>query len=107
MRGLFAHFELVSEFLYGNPSTHISSLSETHTQPSENIDVFDIPGYTYIDRPRKSGSGGGVGVYINEKLDFIRRNDLESDQIESIWIEIRIKNSKNMLLCILYKPPDS
>ena len=29
------------------------------------------------------------------------------DEMELIWIEIRVKNSKNILLCIMYKPPDS
>ena len=59
-RGLASHFELIAEFLCENPITDIFALSETHTQLSENTAIYDIPGYSYIDSPRRTGPGGGV-----------------------------------------------
>jgi len=38
-----------------------------------------------------NGKGGGVAVYINENINFKRRQDLENPHIESLWIEILIK----------------
>ena len=45
--------------------------------------------------------------YINERLDWRRREDLECDDLECIWIEVFIKGLKNLLLCVMYRPPDS
>ena len=42
-------------------------------------------------------------MYIADKQDFIRREDLEAEGIESIFIDLRIKNSKNMLISTFYR----
>lgn len=52
------------------------------------------------------GTGGDIGLYISDKHDLCRK-DLELLEIESFWIEIRIKKFKNILLCWTYRPPDS
>ena len=103
VRGLHAHFEFITEFLTERKNTDILKLSETHT--IDNFLVFDIPGFTFIGKSRKSGKRGGVCMYIADKHDFIRREDLEAEGIESIFIELRIKNSKNMLISTFYRPP--
>ena len=36
-----------------------------------------------------------------------RRRDLERDGIESLWIEVFRHNSRSILACILYRPPDT
>ena len=46
-------------------------------------------------------------MYIADKHDFIRREDLEAKGIESNFIDLRIKSSKNMLVSTFYRPPDS
>ena len=76
LRGLHAHLELITEFLTERKNADILTLSETHTQDTDNFLVFDIPGFTFIGKSRKSGKGGGVGMYIADKHDFIRREDL-------------------------------
>ena len=96
VRRLHAHLELITEFLTERKNTDILTLSETHTQDTDNFLVFDIPEFTFIGKSWKSGKGGGVGMYIADKQDFIRREDLEAEGIESIFIDLRIKNSKNM-----------
>jgi hypothetical protein len=52
-------------------------------------------------------AGGGVYVYIRDDLNFQRRTDLESQFIEAVWIEIVIKKSQSILICIAYRPPNS
>ena len=32
---------------------------------------------------------------------------METQDIESMWIEIRIKNSKSFLVCSVYRPPSA
>ena len=64
-------------------------------------------GYSFIRRDRKSGQGGGVRFYIRDGIDFARRLDLENDETESLWVEIRLKNMKPFIFETIYKPPDS
>ena len=107
VRGLHAHLELISEFLTERKNPEILTLSEIHTRDTENFLEFDIPGFTFIGTSRKNGKGGGIGMYIADKHDFIRREYLEAEGIERIFIELQIKNSKNMLISTFYRPPDS
>ena len=37
----------------------------------------------------------------------MRRSDLETSDIESIWIEIMVNNSKPILCCSVYRPPSA
>ena len=80
----------------------ILGLTETHL----HHDIFDeeiaIDGYTFIRKDRKSSPGGGVGCYINNNLQWQCREDLEFDNIEGIWLELLIKNSKSLLVFVVY-----
>ena len=67
--------------------------------------MFSILGYNYIGKSRTAGTGESVGFYISIKHGFVHRKNLELSEIESIWIEIRIKKPKNILSCTTYRPP--
>ena len=51
--------------------------------------------------------GGGNLIYLNNNMNYIRRKDIECNEIESVWVEIRLRNSKPFLLCSAYRPPPS
>ena len=108
-RGLSGNFGHVAELLQSFPGMHILSLSETHIEARSDQEdgVYDIPGYSFISRPRKSGKGGGVGAYILDGISWDRRDDLENENIEAIWLEVRPSHSNSFLLCIMYRPPES
>ena len=56
--------------------------------------------------PRKTGSRGGVGLYISNQHDSKRREDLKNANLESIWTEIFPQKSKSFLVCTVYRPPE-
>ena len=68
---------------------------------------FDIIGYNFFFKARKSGRGGGVGVYVKdcypakylEKASFFVENILES-----LALEIEIPGSKKFVAVSLYRP---
>eukprot|EP00795_Rhopilema_esculentum_P001269 gene1268-15649_t len=62
-----------------------------------------IAGTSTMFFKRKSGKGGGVGAYIGDGVVWDRRYDLDNNNIEAIWIEIRPKHSKSFLVGI--RPP--
>ena len=54
----------------------------------------DISGYAFIST-NSATSAGGVGLYIADKIDFIRRRNLElpGDKVESCWtMKLGVKN---------------
>ena len=51
--------------------------------------------------------GGGVGLYVSDRMSYERRDDLEPDSIECIWVEVLCKKAKNFLIGCVYRPPDS
>ena len=106
-RGLIGNYGHFAELLQSFPGMHILSLSETHIEARSNQEdgVYDISGYSFISRPRKSGKGGGVGAYILDGISWDRRGDLENVNVEAIWLEIRPGYSSSFLLCIMYRPP--
>ena len=49
---------------------------------------------------------GGICVYVRENIYSCRRNDIESPNIECVWVEMMVHNRKQ-LLGTFYKPPNS
>ncbi|CAB4019684.1 Hypothetical predicted protein [Paramuricea clavata] len=86
---------------------HIFGISESHTSASINDSELEVDGYVVERKDRNSAVYGGVLCYIRDGISFQRRKDLEIDGVEAIWVEVFIVNSKSILICIVYKPPDS
>ena len=63
-------------------------------------------GYEYVYKARTHKLGGGVGIFISEKLKYKHRPDLEleTDTIEHCVVELKLKNEK-MLMCSRYRAP--
>lgn len=110
VRGLFSNINLVSVLFQRFRGIDVLTLSETHIESdNEHSALYDIPGYSFVSRPRKAGKGGGVGVYMSDDISWDHRNDLEVEEIESVWIEIwpSRQHCKGILLATIYRPPDA
>ena len=94
-------------------SIDIFGLCETFLNETVDNDQVHINGFKFErkDRPNTvahpSGKGGGILIYIAEHIDYSRHKEIESSDIESVWIEVHIKNSKSFLVCSVYRPPSS
>ena len=106
IRGLQSNSENLCAVV-DNHNIDIITLSETHLTNSEPRDLYSIDGYELITLNRSEGKGGGVCIYIKEGINWERREDLESKNIENIWVEIFFKNSHSFLICCIYRPPDT
>ena len=49
----------------------------------------------------------GVILYVKNTLSYFRRHDLEPNGLECIWIQIKSKNTRNILYGEFYIPPNS
>ena len=82
----------------------IIALSETWLHSESPINLFEIPGYTFVHKNRISGAGGGVAIYINNDLKFSIVNTNENS-FESLFLKVDISAKKFALVGVIYKPP--
>ena len=56
-------------------------------------------GYNFVYKNREQKSGGGVGAYLKEELDFKVSEDLSrlDATIEQLWLEIKRKNKNSSM----------
>ena len=90
-----------------NKNIQIYGITESHLHKNIQDPEVAISGYSFIRKDRAKGFGGGVGYYIREDINWKRRSDLEKPSVEALWIEIFLQKSNSILLCIIYRPPDS
>ena len=63
----------------------------------------NIEGYDIV-RSDRNRQGGGVACYIRSDISFNVRKDFTAD-IENIFFNILLPNSKPILIGIVYRPP--
>ncbi len=67
-----------------------------------------LPNYGSIFRCDRTGRiGGGVLVAVKTGIQVTRRHDLEPENTEIVVIELMKSNSKPVVLCTFYRPPNS
>ena len=82
------------------------SLSETWLDSSCPDGVVSIPGYRIFRRDRR-GRGGGVAIFCPDGSRCRRREDLECNDLEALWIELGSSKKRPLLVCTIYRPPDA
>ena len=85
----------------------IITISETRLRDN-NVYNISITGYEFISKASKTNAGG-VGMYVKDTLNFIKRPDLEItlDGVETCFIELpRVKQNHVIIGCI-YRHPHS
>ena len=86
------------------------AICETFLNETVDDKLLTMNGYRFERKDRREcnpvslNKGGGILIYISNNLNYSRRNDLESHEIESVWLAIELKNSKPFLICSFYRP---
>ena len=71
---------------------------------------YSITGYHDIlsnTRHDADDGHGGVGIYINENMSFLKRDDLTifiPHVIESLFVEVKINSKKSIIVGVIYRP---
>ena len=96
------HDEL--QILLQSNNIDIFGITETKLSDINLTETFCMNGFhSPFRRDRDENRGGGILVYVREGINCVRRKDLESSELESIWVEIKQPNSKSFLLCVVYR----
>ena len=82
----------------------ITETSEHHTQSF--ITNVELDGYKLFSTPSNSAKGGAA-LYINNSYKAFERIDLnvQNNDFESIWSEIRNDKNKNIVIGCIYRHP--
>ena len=90
------------------PKSSIIGLTETWFSQTPSS-LFSLKDYNLIVNNRVNKIGGGVAMYIPDQYDYTVISNLStmSEDMESLFIELKVPTSKNITLGIMYRPPQS
>ena len=98
------------KILLSNIKKPFSVIGITETWLNDQThDLVDISGYKFVSNHRTTKPGGGVGLYLQNSLEYklcSKCNYTNPDLIESIFVEICIPNGKNIIVGTVYRPPN-
>ena len=101
----------VASLLAGQPPLHVLGITESRLDPMKHDDqAARIPNYSFFRRDAGADGHTGIGAYVHHSLSQAtnRRRDLESDRVESLWLEVRPrKPSAPTLIGFIYRNPKS
>ena len=84
--------------------------SETWTTDNSicNDSNFQKENYTVLYQVRESGRGGGLSIFVHKEVYSKPRTDLSinSNDQQSLCIEIHHKKDKSILFSVMYRPPN-
>ena len=90
----------------------IFCLNETYLNHSISHEELHNSGYSFVraDRTDAAGKhdGGEVLVYYNSRYEVkLYENGVNcSSHVDTAWMSIKLKNTRDIMLCSLYRPPD-
>ena len=86
----------------------IIGLTETWLKP-HNVDCFFIKGYSHEYNLRHNRVGGGVSLFISNKIMYLLRNDIQFNPLfNSIIIErSEMTSTRHISVILVYRPPNT
>ena len=89
----------------------IIALSETWLT-DVNCNLYNINGYNAEHTVRKVKRGGGVSLYIKDKVSYSKIDELSlsNDILESVFISINkceFQSEKDIIVGVIYRPPNT
>ena len=87
----------------------IFGICETFLEPNITDNQVTICGFEFLRKDRsdtKNKTGGGLVLYFKKSIKVKRRSELEISNLETIWAEIELPNTRPFLLCTVCRPPN-
>lgn len=108
-RSLGRNFDEILTLIHPFDS-QLSVIALTETWLSDDVtQLYNIPGYNFLSNCRHNKTGGGVGFYINDSIDYklLSTCSYMYDFIETIFIEVTLPSNAKCLIGCVYRPPNS
>ncbi|XP_059802213.1 uncharacterized protein LOC132378916 [Hypanus sabinus] len=85
---------------------NVVGITETRLQADRAWEM-NIQGYTSYRKDRLTGKRGGVALLVRNDIQSLARGDIESGNVESVWLVLRNSKSRKTLMGVIYQPPNS
>ncbi|XP_072180948.1 uncharacterized protein [Diadema setosum] len=106
-RSLNKNFEYLENLLHSLNNFEFSVIGISETWLHQNSpDIFNLPNHKLVRADRQGKRGGGVAFYIAQNLQFKIRSEITLRYAETLFIEIENPLSKNVIIGLIYRPPD-
>ena len=92
---------------------HFSIVGVTETWLNDqNVTNYDLSGYQHVYKCRSDQRGGGVSLFVIDRISFHERRDLDinSNVMESVFVEIgkeSLGRPRNTIIGLVYRPPNT
>ena len=88
---------------------HIFGFTEARLDATHSDEDVEIAGFSVFRRDKQRPLQTGLAAYVhNSIINFTRRRqDLESESVECLWLEVKSNKSSPLLVGILYRHGDS
>ena len=110
IRHILPKIDEIRFILSNTNSLDIFGMCESFLEMHHPDSLIFIDSFNFFRKDRSETqrkSGGGLILYFRHSLNLQRRCDLECSNIESLWAEVTLPNSKSFLICTVYRPPDA
>ena len=110
IHSILAHQQELSQLLryLERKGSHVDIILLCETFLTKKTEkMVNIPGYKLIGNHHPTRKGGGVCILLNENIPYKRKHDLnifEEGILESVFMEIRVKNGRKIIVGSMYKP---
>ena len=84
---------------------HVFCFAESRLSAPISDSDISVPGYNIIRRDPKVQKETGLLLYYNQSVTMKRLFHLENFHVESIWVEIKLKHSKPLIIGYIYRNP--
>ena len=102
-------FDQIKLFLlnkHGKHQVDFLLINETFLKTDMPDALYEVYGFSIYRKDRINKPGSGVMAFVNCNLDCKRRMDLESQNLEFLWLEVRsFKSQRSLLIGSVYCPP--
>ena len=82
----------------------ILALSEMKVDVEVHPSLYYLKGFHEPVTKFRTRKGGGVAIYVRNKIPFSRITELESDYFEALWVKVKTQKAVTVL-CSCYLPP--
>lgn len=108
-QSLMAHFDEFCHY-FSNSKYHVICLSETRLKPEISDNMIRVPGYSPVRNDRVGRQGGGVAFYVHNSIGVavLKQSSMDAHhrKPEFLIAEIIFNNTSNLLLAVVYRPPN-
>ena len=110
IRGLFGKMSNLKNLI--NNASHgkkIDVILLCETWQNKNSPSISLPGYEYVYKIRKHKIGGGVGIFVSDRIRYTEvKLSANYESIEHVVINIKTKHgNESITICSLYRPPNT